>query len=137
MLYWKYSSKRVFFLNEYWILIPSAILVNYVIIQKIRSQKEKVQLLKKLQDQIEREKKMKRILCLRLGLNGCAYILTRGGQDLIDVDYIRLQYQIEKGLRYLDDNRLRKIIHDLYRHKRKGKMIYITATAICHLANQY
>ena len=39
MLYWKYSSNRIFFLNEYWIFIPTAILANYVIIRKIRSKR--------------------------------------------------------------------------------------------------
>lgn len=41
------------------------------------------------------------------------------------------------GLRFLDNDRLRKIIHSLYRHKGRGKIIYITATAKCHLAGQY
>ena len=133
MLYWKYSSNRVFFLNEYWILIPSAILANYTIIGRIRSHKKKIELLKRLKDQIERQKKIRRILYLSLGLN--TYLLIRGGDDFINVDYI--QCNIEDGLRYLDDTRLRRIIHNLYRHKRKGKLIYIIATAVCHLANQH
>jgi hypothetical protein len=44
---------------------------------------------------------------------------------------------MDQGLRYLDDKRLRNIVSDLYRHKRKGKIIYITAPAICHLSHQY
>jgi hypothetical protein len=48
MLYWKFSSNRVFFLNEYWIFIPSAILANYVIIRKIRLDREREKQLKKL-----------------------------------------------------------------------------------------
>lgn len=139
MLYWKYSSNRIFFLNEYVILIPSAILANYVIIRKIRSDREKLKLLKILKDQIEHEKKIRRILLLSLtlslGFTGYTYLLPRGGADFIDVDYI--QCDLERGVRYLDDNRLRKIIHDLFRSKRKGKIIYITATAVCHLANLY
>lgn len=135
MLYWRYSSTRTFFLNEYWIFVPTMILANYVIIRRIRSHKEKIEQLKKLKDQIERAKKLRRILYLSLGLNGCAYLLTRGGSELINVDYI--ECGIETGLRYLDDNRLRKIIHDLYSNKSKGKMIYITATAACHLSHRY
>ena len=61
--------------------------------------------------------------------------MCRGGTDFIDVDYI--DCDIEDGLRFLDHNRLRKIIHDLYRYKRRGKIIYITTTAVCHLANTY
>lgn len=151
MLYWKYSSNRIFFLNEYWIFIPSAILANYVIIRKIRLDrkrmkqlkrlKEQIEQLKKLKEQIEREKKIRKILLLSLGLHGCIHLLTRGGStdfiDMIDTNYIKLLCNIEEGVRYLDDKRLRNIINDLYRHKRKGKIIYITATAVCHLANRY
>jgi hypothetical protein len=136
MLYWKYSSNRIFFLNEYWIFIPSAILANYVIIRKIRLDRERMKQIKRLTEQIEREKKIRRILLLSLGLNGCIHLLTRGGStDFIDTDYIKCN--IEQGVGYLDDTRLRNIITDLYRHKRKGKIIYITATAVCHLANRY
>ena len=111
------------------------VLINYVIIRDIRSRKEKIEVLKRLKAQIEREKKLRRILLFSLGLNGCAFFLTRGGADFINTDYI--ECGIKEGLRYLDDNRLRNIIHDLYRHKRKGKVIFITATAVCHLANRY
>ena len=79
----------MFFLNEYWILIPMMALVNYLIIGKIRSPKERIEVLKRLKDQIEREKKLRRILFLSLGLNGWAYILhMRGGTDFINTDYI-------------------------------------------------
>ena len=60
MLYWKYSPNRIFFLNEYWILVPTAIIGNYLIIGKICSHKEKIQQLKKLKDEIERYKKKKK-----------------------------------------------------------------------------
>lgn len=139
MLYYRYSPTRTFFLNEYWILIPSAILVNYFVIRKIRSDREKMEQLRNLQARLERERKIRRILLLSLGLTGCRNFLPRGGStdfiNVVNVDYIKCD--IEKGIRYLDDNRLRNIIHDLYKHKRKGKIIYITATALCHLADRY
>jgi len=47
------------------------------------------------------------------------------------VDYI--DCGIEEGLRYVDNNRRRQIIHNLFIHKRKGKIIYITATALRNL----
>lgn len=136
MLYWKYSDNRVFFLNEYWILIPIMGFANYVIIRKIRSYKnykKKLELLEKLQ---KREKAIRRILYLSLGLNGYAYILlTRGGSDLIDVSYI--QCDIEPGVGFLNHDQLRNIIIGLYHQKHRGKIIYIMATAACHLAHQY
>ena len=141
MLYWKYSSNRTFFLNEYWIFIPSAVLANYLIIRKIRFNRARMKELKRLIDQIEREKKIRKILLLSLGLSVSGYIhlLTRGGSTdfLIDTDYIKSACNIEEGVRYLDDIRLRNIITDLYRHKGKGKIIYVTATALCHIANKY
>ena len=139
MLYWKYSSNRIFFLNEYWIFIPSAILTNYLIIRKIRLNRIRMEELQKLIGHIEREKKIRKILLLSLGLSisECAYLLIRGGSDLIDTDYIRLACEIEEGTRYLDDLRLRNIIIDLFGHKARGKIIYITATALCHIATKY
>jgi hypothetical protein len=138
MLYWKYSPNRIFFLNEYWIFVPVVLVGNYVIIRKIRLGREKMKQLENLRKQIEREQKIRRILLLALGLNGCIYLSMRGGElEFLNVEYIRDRCNIEKGVRYLDNNRLRNIIHDLYKHKRKGKIIYITATAICHLANRY
>lgn len=137
MFYWNYSSTRTFFLNEYWIFIPSAILANYVIICKIRLDRKRKKEFKRLIEQIEREKKIRRIILLSLGLSGSIHLLTRGGSDIINTDYIKLKCGIEEGIHYLDDNRLRNIIHDLYRHKARNKMIYITATAVCHLADIY
>ena len=141
MLYWRYSSNRIFFLNEYWILIPTAIIANYLIIRQIRLTKKKIKQLKRLSEQIERAKRMRRILLLSLGVNECLHLLMRGGStefiNYIDSDYIMAQCTIEPGVQYLDDTRLRNIITDLYSHKRKGKIIYVTATALCHTLKHY
>lgn len=140
MLYWKFSPNRIFFLNEYWIFIPSAIVANYFIIGKIRSNKARLKQLKELKEQLERAEKLRKILLLSLGLSSSAniYLLQRAGaDDIIDIDYIRMKCTIEEGIRYLDDNRLRQILHDLYKSKAKRKVIYVTSTALCHVANQY
>lgn len=99
--------------------MPTAILLNYFVIGKIRFHKPRMRL----------------IVYLVLGLDVMSRILIRGGRDFIDVSYINCQ--IEEGLRFLDNDRLRKIVHDLYRYKRRDKILYIIATAICHLANEY
>lgn len=139
MLYWKFSPNRVFFLNEYWILVPTAVFVNYLVIRQIRSRKKQMEELKILREQIEQYKnqqKLRRIIYLAGGVSVFSYIsMCRGGTDFIDVDYI--DCGIEEGLRYLDNDRLGKIVHDLYKQKRKGKIIYITATALSHVAHQY
>ena len=99
--------------------------------------------LKRLIGQIEREKKIRSILLLSLGLSisGYTHLLTRGGStdflNIIDTDYIRFACNIEEGVSYLDDKRLRNIVTDLYRHRGKGKIIYIITTALCHIANTY
>lgn len=147
MFYYRYSATRIFFINEYWILIPAAVLANYFIIRKMRSnraaKRARLKELKRLIDLIEREQRIRKILLVSLGLSvgGYTHLLTRGGEadflNLIDTEYIRSVCEIEEGIRYLDDPRLRKIITQLYRHKRKAKIIYVTATAVCHLANRY
>ena len=142
MFYYVYSKNRIFFLNEYWILIPTVALADYFIIRKIRSRKEEKKALRNLEgqlkDQIEQEKKLRRILILSLGLNGCAYFLPRGGEDFLNfISTEYLQCGIEEGLRFLDDNRLKSIILSMYRSKSKGGIIFITVTALCQLARLY
>ena len=141
MLYWKQSPNRVLFLNEYWIFLPTMVVFNVIFISRTRSKRARIEELKSLIAQIEREKKIRKILLLSLGVSGCAHLLTRGGStdflNLIDTDYIRAACNITEGVNYLDDHRIRNIIADLYRHKSKGKIIYITATAVCHIVNRY
>lgn len=139
MFYWKYSSNRLFFINEYWILGPTVLLADYLIICKIRSRKKKIEELKKLKEHIERYKKLQRlrkVLALG-GASGAAIysVLKYRSGDSIDVDHIVCG--VEEGLRYLDNDRIRNIIHSLFRNKRRGKLIYITATAACHIAKTY
>ena len=145
MLYWQYSYNRTFFLNEYWLFIPSALLANYILINKIRTNKAKEQELKELIEQVEYEKKIRKILFISLGLSlsmGYTPFFSRGGSsadllNLIDTDYIRKKCEIQEGIRFLDDVRLRKIISNFYQHKKKAHIIYITSTALCHIANKY
>lgn len=138
MLYWRYSANRILFLNEYWLLVPTTVLANYFIIRGIRSHKAKTKELEKFKNQIERERRIRRIMYLALGLDGLSRFLIRGGADPIQfVDSSNVKCGIEEGVRFLDNDRLRKIIHDLYRRKRRNKIIYITASAACHLCRHY
>ena len=75
-----------------------------------------------------------------MGLSLSHIFAIQGGSnhgfiDFIDVDYI--DCEIDQGIRYLNNDRIRKIIHDLYSHKRIGSIVYITATAACHLAKRH
>lgn len=74
-------------------------------------------------------------------MSECTHLLIRNGStdflDIIDIDYIKPTCNIKKGVHYLDNTRLRNIITHLYQNKGKGKIIYATATAVCHIANRY
>ena len=153
MLYWRYSATRVFFLNEYWIFLPAMLISNYFIMRTMKSRKKRIEELKELQKMVERYKKLQKFnrIChfacgLSVGSVGSLVLsgLLRGGYyiddegnlvDVVDVDYIKCG--IEEGIRYLDNDRIRKIIIDLYFKKIKRKVIFITATAACHLAKKY
>lgn len=84
---------------------------------------------------IDQEKKIRKILYLSLGLTECSYLLPRGGDGFIDVDYIKCE--IAEGLNYLDDNQYRNLIGFFYSRKRKDRIIDITGTALCHLLHRY
>lgn len=149
MLYWKISHNRILFLNEYWVLIPLSFIINYVILKKIRSSQlkmEELERLKQLVERYEKQERLRRVFYLSCGLTAVSFLgLGRGGADaillpnsgLIDVDDIKNQCDITPGVHFLENERLRKIVNSLYKHKRGGKIIYITATALCHLANEY
>ena len=44
---------------------------------------------------------------------------------------------LEEGLRYVNNNRVRKLVESLYPHKTRKGVIFITATALCHLVKRY
>jgi len=121
------------------------LLADYIAIRKIRSDKKRAEEVRKLKEEIKKLKekikcykelqKIHRIAYLACGLSLSSISLFRGGDNFINVDY--LECGIEKGLRYVDNDPIRKIVHDLFRYKRRGKIIYITATAACHLVKVY
>lgn len=149
MLYWRISENRLILINEYWILMPLSFIINYVIIKKIRSYQLKMEELERLKQLVERyqkQERLRRVFYLSCGLSAVSFLgLVRGGADailspdggLIDVDDIKSQCEIKPGVHFLENERLRKLVNSLYKHKRHGKIIYITATALCHLANEY
>jgi hypothetical protein len=60
---------------------------------------------------------------------------VRGGSNEI-IDVSDIDCGIQEGLRYVNNERLRKIIGTLFRLK-KNNVIFITAAAVCHLAKIY
>ena len=113
MLLRKISYNRILFVNEYWLFVPPILLGNYIIMRRIQLNKDKVKQLKALNNQIEYQNTIRKILYLGFGLN-CA----RGGAN---TDFI-------------DSNK--NIIISLYKHKQRKGIAYITDHAACHLIKQ-
>lgn len=67
----------------------------------------------------------------------------RGGNEIAQFlvgNYIDVQHPeciLKPGVRYLDNPRLRKIVNYLFHHKVKNNVIFITRTALCHIAAEY
>jgi hypothetical protein len=138
-MYVRVSSNRVFFLNEYWILIPLMIVIDIVIIVKVKKNRAKRKL-----ESAQLKKKCKRweIFHIATG-NLIAALNVKGGQDVLThliEDYIEVTHPnclVGKGLRYVNNERLRKIVHSLFKSKSRDGVIYITRTALCHLVEMY
>ena len=143
MLFIRLTSNRYLLVNEYWILIPVMLAIDIIIIVKGKKNQAK----KKLQseDQSERwKKKCQRWKIFHLATgNLLAALETRGGEDIVVslvetyVEVLHPQCIVGKGLRYVNNERLRKIVYSLFKSKAKNGVIYITNTALCHLVKIY
>lgn len=141
MLIYRPNEYTVYMINEYWILIPLSVGVNLLICRQIRRRRikrayERAQL-RKL---IERNKKLERIALLSLGLNGYYMKLLQNLRAGDDTPYIKLDTPecVETGLRLLTNKRIKSyIIREYYYKVAKNKVVYITATALCHLVKRY
>ena len=144
MLYWRYAPNKILFINEYWVFVPSMVLIDYFIIKKMKINERKTGELKKLKEQIEHErslrKKIRKVLYVSLGYNFWSILM--GGTEsldlinaLVDTEYITCN--VNPGIRWLDDVSLKNLIKTLYKHKHQEKIIYITATALCHVSELY
>jgi hypothetical protein len=67
----------------------------------------------------------------------------RAGADILSVivnNYIEINYPnyvVGKGMRYINNDRLRQIVNSLFKAKAKNGVIFIRKTALCHLAQTY
>lgn len=139
-IYLRFSNTRRFYVNEYYIFLPLVALIDFIImrsIQKQRTRTEKLEKLKRELEKLKRRMKLYKIASIALGASTGGLLINRyrGGDTVIDVDYI--ECGIEEGYRYVDNDRLRKLVASLYPHKERNGVIFITMTAICHLAKLY
>lgn len=139
MLYIQVSSKRIFIISEYWIFIPLLVAINIVIVQKLNkhSTKEELNL-----EQEHRRWKAFKIFNIAIG-NIQTNLTSRGGETIVEKlanDYIDVTHEdciLPSGVQYVNNDRLRKLVFSLYPEKVKNGVIFITKTALCHLATEY
>ena len=139
MFYYIDSSGEPHFFSELWIFIPMAISLNLLVYYKRCVNRKRRREFEKLLRKIENHQRLKKILFVSLGVNAYSLFL-RGGtdselvNDFVDVEYIRNKCIIQDGISFLDHERLRNLVHSLYSYKRTGKIIYVTATVLCSIA---
>jgi hypothetical protein len=137
MLYLKISSNQE--VNEYWILILLMIAINIAIIVKVKKNRAK----KKLQsEQFKKKCNQWKIFHTAIG-NIIAALQIRARENVfvgLVEDYIEVahpNYLVGRGIRYVNNERPRKITYSLLKSKVKNGVIYITKTALCHLVEIY
>ena len=139
MLYIRLSSKRYFFVNEYYFLIPLMLAVDIAIIIRVKKKraKNKVQ-----SEELKRTDKQYKIFHIAMENPIEALQIGCGENILVELveDYIQVVHTkcvIGKGFRYVNNEKLRKLCHYLFKKKEKTGVIFITKTALCHLVQIY
>lgn len=144
MIIWRYSPTRIFIIDEYWIFIPLSCLGNYVLMKRIRAHKARKQEARRLvEEKLKRQRDTAQFLKVLYLAGGCSilsYVASlRGGEEipLVDTDYKLEYFDIPKGIVRLETRqyikRLKEIIGKKFKRKVTGEIIYVTATAFCHL----
>ena len=93
----------------------------------------------------QRKRRRVKIILFSLGLTTSIYssISDRGGDELmiipeysdwINIDFIRSECDIIKGLFFLNEQNLRNLIINFFKRKIRNKITYITTTALCHVS---
>ena len=137
MLYFRVSQSRAFFISEYWIFISLMLMVDYEIMGRMRQRKIRKKALKELKN-LNQEC---RLAILAASALSDFIVVTLGNKiwgvsdDLVDVSY--LDCDMEKGCRFVDNDRIRKLVIALYSRKKRKNIISVAATALCHLAKSY
>jgi hypothetical protein len=122
MLYIKVSPNRVFFINEYSIWIPLMIVIDIAIIVKVKKNRAK----KKLElEQFKKKCEQWKIFHTATGNNIAALQVRAGENVLVDLveDYIQVRHPnclVSKCIRYVNNERLRKIASSLFKSKAKN-----------------
>ena len=142
MFIYKFSPNHIFLINEYWLLIPTAVLVDILIIKHVRIRRKQKN---KLEKQLHKQMKLRRMLALIFAGNSSLSIPNGGDLTMEDLDLCLDSARVPKhlydcmsvypyGASYLENNRFRNIIgRDFKSKKLKNQVIYITVSALCRL----
>lgn len=139
MLFVKVSSNRIFFINEYWILIPLVLTVEIAIVLKIR--KNRAQKSKGLNENLNEDLRRWKIFHFA-NRNIFSALFVRGGEEVVKFitdGFIEVTHDsciIPKGVQFLDNEWLRKLLTIQHSDKIKNGILFITRTALCHYASQ-
>nr|WPV76516.1 hypothetical protein [Naviculales sp.] len=132
MLYIRVGENRLFIISEYYILIPIMLWIDYLIITKIKKSRQK----KNCEIKKNYLTKCKQLKIFHLATSNLVNILQiRGGEDLVNITYP--DCRVGEGLRYINNDRIRKLVFSLYKSKEKNGVIFITQTALCYLIKRY
>src|SRR6056300_351024 len=129
MLLIRLSSKRMLEISEYYILIPLMLAIELAIAQKLKKNRSQ-------NNDKSKEFTKWKIFYFAMGR-------LRGGNEITQflednyLDVKHLDCIVRPGIQYLNNARLRKIINYLFHDKVKNDVIFITRTALCHIASEY
>lgn len=148
MMILKVSANRTLFIDEFWILIPTFLLVELLallIIGKVRNKRKRR---KKLKQAIERRERLRRIFLFATNMNNVDSFIARGGSEIgmnqIDPDAILDECGLEPGVFNLENDALINQLYKKFSKKAKkfvnhqtGRVLYITGSALCQFVRMY
>ena len=157
MLRLNLPSRRPIVFSEYWLFIPLALLFNIYILRseykerELKKQKEQALAdQQRLVEQIEKlkaDRRRKEKIYYFATNNLLALLNLRGGEQLEKViaqtaeTFIHtMEYRnclLERGLRVIDNNRIRELVYKQFSHKAIHGVVYATRSLICYMANRY
>ena len=138
MLYIRVNPNRLFIVSEYYILIPLIISIEIAIVVRVRKNRAQQDLkLEKLKKDFRRWK----IFNVAIE-NIFTTLFIRGGEDTVKIVYdnfMQVSHEnciLPKGLQFLDNEWLRKLLVVQHSDKIKNGILFITRTALCHFASE-
>ena len=138
MLLIRISSKRMFIVSEYWILIPLILSIEIAIVVKIRKNRAQKHL---ESEKLKKDFRRWKIFNIALG-NIFSSIFVRGEHEEVKIiadGVVEVPHEnciVPKGVQFLDNEWLRNLLLVQHSDKIRNGILYITRTALCHFASE-